>query len=563
MDYAQQLHGALGEMQGQMARILASLPAVPAPLVHELRYDRHDALAARRVLPVAEEPRLLVLYNPLAHARTVMASVLVDAPCVRISAWDAPDGGSADALPSQSQLLWTAAGGAREDAFEVLFEVHVAALGVRVMRVAPADAGTPGASWRATTHVYGASGGPRTSDMRGFSVVHEPADGPRQLTLGGAQLRRAGAEAHVDLRTGLLASLRTCDGQAAVQESYLQYSTTSSGAYLFMPQPPQASSLGQTDAGPRTVRVMRGPLAEEAYVSVAGGVLERTMRAVAGQCALLLSLRVDMQPLANRELVLRLATDVRNVNDAWYADLNAFQLHRRATMAKLTVPGNFYPMSSLALLRDADRQLVLHTQQPLGVASLSRGWLEVMLDRRVLSDDNRGLGQGAADNRPNELRFLVDIEPRGARDAAEPDPVAAFASLRTHRRSAELSNPVHVLHGPAAPARASGDAGGAASFLRRDLPDDLHLLSLRMIESQPPRAAMVLQRYGYECPPGAPDPARDAPLPGDLLFNSTYLRPVAITLSSLSLLDRGPAVAPDAALPIVGRNELAALQLDL
>jgi alpha-mannosidase II len=43
----------------------------------------------------------------------------------------------------------------------------------------------------------------------------------------------------------------------------------------------------------------------------------------------------------------------------------------------------------------------LHSGQAHGVASLRQGELEVMLDRQLVYDDERGLGQGVTDNKPS------------------------------------------------------------------------------------------------------------------------------------------------------------------
>lgn len=99
-------------------------------------------------------------------------------------------------------------------------------------------------------------------------------------------------------------------------------------------------------------------------------------------------------------------------------------------------------MPSMAYLEDDHVRLTVLSGQPSGVASLKSGWLslfdfsytlfrretllkrkilffllgkgvvDVFLDRRLLNDDNRGLGHGVTDNRPILSHFKLLFEAR-------------------------------------------------------------------------------------------------------------------------------------------------------
>lgn len=114
------------------------------------------------------------------------------------------------------------------------------------------------------------------------------------------------------------------------------------------------------------------------------------------------------------------------------------QMQQRRTLAKLPLQANFYPMTSAAFLQDSDSRLTLLVAQSQGVASLKpgealtlvharqrygfriffffdltcAGELEVMLDRRLQQDDNRGLGQGVTDNKLTASLYHLLVEDR-------------------------------------------------------------------------------------------------------------------------------------------------------
>eukprot|EP00897_Mesotaenium_endlicherianum_P008524 jgi/Mesen1/76/ME1109847C05658 len=112
----------------------------------------------------------------------------------------------------------------------------------------------------------------------------------------------------------------------------------------------------------------------------------------------------------NSELVVRYRTSLAS-GRVFFADVNGFQTVRRETYAKIPLQGNFYPMPAHAFLQDpGGERFTVHTRQAVGVASLESGWLEMMLDRRLGQDDNRGLGQGVTDNRPTDTTFHLLLE---------------------------------------------------------------------------------------------------------------------------------------------------------
>lgn len=176
---------------------------------------------------------------------------------------------------------------------------------------------------------------------------------------------------------------------------------------------------------------------------------------------------VDIRDHVNKELALRFSTDIES-DDTFFTDLNGFQVCQQAGegwscprgwcpsteppdpipwqiqprryQQKLPLQANFYPMPTMAYIQDMQSRLTLHTAQALGVSSLGSGeaglwgcWgragqpagaepacglfagqLEVILDRRLMQDDNRGLGQGLKDNKRTCNRFRLLLERRSS-----------------------------------------------------------------------------------------------------------------------------------------------------
>ena len=129
--------------------------------------------------------------------------------------------------------------------------------------------------------------------------------------------------------------------------------------------------------------------------------------------------------------------------------------------------GNYYPVNSRAYIKDASGvQLTIMTDRSLGGSSIKDGSLELMVHRRLLHDDKRGVDEAL--NEPGiggrglivRGKFLVLLEP-------------AKSSAKLHRVIAEEE----MLRPSLAFSRSSGSQGSYRA-LARSLPANVHLLTL-------------------------------------------------------------------------------------
>uniref|UniRef100_A0A3B3TQS3 Glycosyl hydrolase family 38 C-terminal domain-containing protein n=1 Tax=Poecilia latipinna TaxID=48699 RepID=A0A3B3TQS3_9TELE len=404
-----------------------------------------DALPQKTTLTLGDEPRSVIVLNPTEQLRTSVITLVVDSPDARVV--DAASGrpmavqvSAVWAEPSKISLTFSA------PFLQLSFTAELPPLSLTVYHVIKAPAGSAS----------------RTM----FVFILE-----QKLQLQSGRVRQ-------------------------VQVRFLWYGTRTSGdrsgAYLFLPggEGPQAYS----SSGPPLIRVTRGPIFSD--ITSCFPHFTHTVRLYhldgirhAGK-SLEISNMVDIRSETNKELVMRLVTDVASGN-RFYTDLNGFQLlngccmQQRRSLEKLPLQANFYPMTSAAFLQDASSRLSLLSAQSQAAASLRPGELELVLDRRLQQDDNRGLGQGVTDNKPTATLYHLLLEDRGG---AEVRASVEHLSLLAHLASLSLSHPPITMVGP-------GDSQlpklRPFQALHSSLPCDLHLLNLRTLEDPKVRAEVT------------------------------------------------------------------------
>lgn len=129
--------------------------------------------------------------------------------------------------------------------------------------------------------------------------------------------------------------------------------------------------------------------------------------------------------------------------------------------------------------------------------------LDAFLDRRLIRDDGRGLGQGVFDNRETINTFELLFEARHPRTFTD-NSLTGYPTLLAHHLSIELLYPMHVFHHLTSHSSVNQLNLFAKSSI---LPSDYHLVNLRTLNNQKEdrilipsnRFALILRRFAYDC----------------------------------------------------------------
>lgn len=170
-------------------------------------------------------------------------------------------------------------------------------------------------------------------------------------------------------------------------------------------------------------------------------------------------------------------------------------MQKRRFFSKIPLQGNFYPMSTMAYLEDKTKRFTVATGQSLGCASLHSGWLEIVQDRRMKQDDNRGLGQGVLDNKrtPNRFRFLVEKRFSSGLNVQ----TTGFSTLTALHLANDLVHNIFIM--PALPSIASNKIKTFSTNLAQALPCELHAVNLRSDLQNRNNYALILHRFAPNC----------------------------------------------------------------
>jgi len=181
-----------------------------------------------------------------------------------------------------------------------------------------------------------------------------------------------------------------------------------SGAYMFRPN---SSNVLPPGSGQPTLTVVNGSIAVEVHQTYSPWVthvirlfhgepfveLEYTVGPIPKQAPWL-----DITDDFGKEVIVRYDTSLASGKN-FHTDSNAREMVKRVRNSRPEsypplavgeeVAGNYYPVNTMIALDDGDKEFAVLTDVTQGGSSLKSGSLELMVHRRVLKDDSRGLNQ--------------------------------------------------------------------------------------------------------------------------------------------------------------------------
>jgi len=231
-------------------------------------------------------------------------------------------------------------------------------------------------------------------------------------------------------------------------------------------------------------------------------------------------------------------------SEIFYTDQSGYTFQKRIKVDDIGVEGNYYPVTTMAFIEDkkSGQRLSLLVDRSHGAASLSSGSLEVMIERRVLYDDNRGIGQGITDNQLTISNYVLKLEKLSLKDSSGSETTPP--TIAVHHQSQSLKYPLSIFT-MESPDLIDTSKVVEFKLFDKDFPKDSMLLHLRTLPSFPvpdssvadsvdiiskkfsesysSKALMIFHKLAFSCEEDKNCLINDAPFPKDnyrLLFQS-------------------------------------------
>lgn len=192
----------------------------------------------------------------------------------------------------------------------------------------------------------------------------------------------------------------------SAEQSYSYYSgykgfdrvNQASGAYVFRPN----GSFPIKSEGEASLTVMRGPIVDEVHQQLNAWINQVT-RVYKGAEHAEVEFNIGPIPVddgVGKEIKAHITTALKT-NKTFYTDSNGRDFIKRVRdyredwdlQVNQPVAGNYYPINLGIYVKDEEMELSVLVDRAVGGSSLVDGQVELMLHRRLLYDDARGVGE--------------------------------------------------------------------------------------------------------------------------------------------------------------------------
>ncbi|KAJ6338870.1 hypothetical protein OIU76_008351 [Salix suchowensis] len=171
-----------------------------------------------------------------------------------------------------------------------------------------------------------------------------------------------------------------------------------SGAYVFRPN----STLPIKPQYQAPLTVMRGPLLDEVHQQLNSWISQVT-RVYKGKEHAEVEFTIGPIPVDDgigKEITTQITTTIKS-NRTFYTDSNGRDFIQRVRDTRTDwelqvnqpIAGNYYPVNLGIYVQDNSTELSVLVDRSVGGSSLVDGQIELMLHRRLLHDDSRGVGE--------------------------------------------------------------------------------------------------------------------------------------------------------------------------
>ncbi|KAM0909303.1 hypothetical protein ACQ4PT_014880 [Festuca glaucescens] len=261
------------------------------------------------------------------------------------------------------------------------------------------QASVPPMGWN--TYFVSKPTGTGSSKMGYVSAISSPNNGTVEVGPGPLKMTFSSASGQL---TRIFNSISGVD--LPIQQSFLWYGSSTgdamdsqaSGAYIFRPDGATPTAVSRSVS----LKVIRGPLVDEVHQQFSSWISQVT-RLYKDKDHAEVEYTIGPIPVNDgigKEVITRLTANMVT-NSTFYTDSNGRDFLKRVRnyredwdlQVTQPVAGNYYPVNLGMYVADGKYELSVLVDRSVGASSIQDGQIEIMLHRRILHDDGRGVGE--------------------------------------------------------------------------------------------------------------------------------------------------------------------------